>query len=354
MYVWVCVCHLPNTNIVSAWQRAMYGLAKKTKSDHHRTPRHSFSQPHKCIYCVRRFGTARALLKHAPTHTAPVIVTETIRPEREGKSVGHVVIDEPGDDMSSSDSDDGDKSEVDNPFAPGEPALEQDADPPDSDDGFGGMSPDASDSDSAGHYPFTNFTFGLCAVAFDTLGLTDDDRRIIIACILTKGFNIEELRCQYSHDSMSRAINNITRELHPNSVTVISTKKLAKRKKQKLDPEGRVLPQNQAAPHHQSVISIGDVVCMDFANPTTRPLMRFGIETPKDSDPVRRVTVGACVDCRRARALVFHSHPPRFRYNQVTRKHDVVNTAKWVKDHFYVFTSEEGVSPHIYRSKVDG
>jgi hypothetical protein len=270
----------------------MYPLAKKVCVPHLRVPRQGGIQPYVCPTCDRRSGSERALLKHMASHLGLAQGETHHRTERKDGRSG-----EPMDEDENSDESDNDvKSDRDSGKQPLPeddeqiPVLlegERDGDENDSDDGFFGSLPEVEADWEAEFYPFPNFTFGLFALAFATLGLSASERLIIISCVLTKGFDIEELRRRYSHDAMSSAIDKISHQLHPNTNTIVSTMKLAKRKKETLDATGQVLPQNQAAPHHQPVLSIGDIVRMDFANETTRPLLRFGVETRNDNERVQ-------------------------------------------------------------------
>jgi hypothetical protein len=207
----------------------MYHLAKKSNKSHlhKRTPRHGVVQPFACFFpgCELRFGSERALTKHRLVHNVPVLGAAPPIHENVREGASKVLDDSANnmrDDTDSHSTDTESDSPVDGanniqfgPVAGGVPMSDGENNPveeDESDDGFSGMPPEPEDPDPvSGHFPFPNFTFGMLAVTFDLIGLSDSDRNIIIACILTFGFDIEELRRRYSHDSMSKAIEKISR-----------------------------------------------------------------------------------------------------------------------------------------------
>ena len=134
-------------------------------------------------------------------------------------------------------------------------------------------------------YPYRCAAQGLLGLAFEKLSLTIVARRLIIATILTEGFDIEELRLCYSTESMSKPLTAAENALFSRTTKSAVVGKLARRNKSVVGADGSTA-RAPAESHQQQVHSVEDAVRRYYSNPYLRQFLRFGTEPVADNEPV--------------------------------------------------------------------
>ena len=141
------------------------------------------------------------------------------------------------------------------------------------------MPPQEPSLDDPRTYPFDSLAQGLLAMAFALTQVPHTTQTLIIACILTPGFDVEELRAVYSGDTMRVRVDSIIECIFRHTRTTEVEGRTGRQQKRKVGPDGTMCAGGHVV-YRQDVHSIADYVRAVFLNPVTRPLLLVGDAAP--------------------------------------------------------------------------